>query len=149
MSKVCIFDTTDSLVKVSGEHGRKVVVRNPGNEKYKRSQVDGCLVNNMTAADWVISKISVGDVIIELKGKDVNHAVDQVKKTIDYWVSNKMVNGRISSLIVCSEYPRFDTRIQRARDFLAKKYSAPLHVVTKNMEFEFDALLSMRGPLKI
>lgn len=149
MSEVCVFDTTDSFVKVSGEHGRKVVVRNSPKEKYKRSKVDGCLVTNKTAADWVISKVNVGDVIIELKGKNVDHAVEQVKETIEYWISNKLINGRISSLIVCSEYPRFDTKVQRARDFLARQYKAPLHVVTKNMEFDFDALLSMRGPLKI
>ena len=63
-----------------------------------------------------------------------------------YWNKNNLSNGKFGALVVCSKYPKVDTKIQRAKLFLASKHKTPLHVVTQNLEYDFDALLSIRGP---
>jgi len=146
MTNNCTNKTHDSHVKVAGEHGRQAVIRNGNRESFIRSKVDGCMLKQQTAADWVVSKPKVGDVIIELKGGDVSHAVDQIQATLNYWNKNNLSNGKFGALVVCSKYPKVDTKIQRAKLFLASKHKTPLHVVTQNLEYDFDALLSIRGP---
>jgi hypothetical protein len=126
----------DSKIKVE-ENGRQAVFLNKVREPYIRTKVDGCLLHNTIASDWVVSKYKCGDVIVELKGADVNHAVEQVVATAEYWELHELRNGKLAGLIVCSKYPRFDTKVQRAQQKFATKYKAPLHVVTKNSEYMF------------
>lgn len=124
------------------------------NEKdiYYVVKVDKGLVNNQTAADYALVKPLTkqasnplpphGEVIIELKGIDVNHAIHQVFQTTDLWVKNNYQVGKTAALIVSSRYPRFDSQLRRAQEAYAKKYKAPLHLLTKNTEVEFHRVLS-------
>lgn len=148
MSESCVVETKQSNIKV-GENGRQAIIRNQKNELFSKAKVDGCLLKNKTSSDYVVSKPKVGDVVIELKGCDVDHAVEQVKSTMDFWVKNGFNNGLFSALIVCTRYPKVDTKIQRAKLALAKIHKSPLHIVTQNLEYDFDALLSFRGPHKV
>lgn len=147
MTGSCVVETKQSNIKV-GENGRQAIIKNPGNELFCKAKVDGCLLKNKTSSDYVVSKPNVGDVVIELKGCDVDHAVEQVKSTMDFWKQNGLSNGLISALVVCTKYPKIDTKIQRAKLALAKIHKSPLHIVTQNLEYDFDALLSFRGPHK-
>ena len=94
-------------------------------------------------------KNSTGDVVIELKGKNVEHAVMQVFATAQYWTNNGFVSGKLAGLIVCKRYPRASPSIQRAQDKFSKSFRGPLHIVTKNYEFKFKNVLSFKGPHKI
>lgn len=140
----CFTNTTDSKIKVE-ENGRKVVISNKSREKYTKLKIDGCLVKQEIASDWAISKEEFGDLVIELKGCDVYHAVDQINASIIFLDSNKIRNGKLACLIVCSRYPRIDTKIQRAQSTIAKKYKAPLHVTTQNKEYDFSSLFKFSG----
>jgi hypothetical protein len=141
----CQEDTTVSKVKVE-ENGRKAVFRNSAQKKYKKTRIDGCVMVQTSAADWIVTKIPVGDVIIELKGKDVHHAVSQIHATARFWHKHKLFVGKIAALIVCKQYPRASTAVQRSQSSFAKTYRGPLHVVTKNYEYEFERVLSFEGP---
>jgi len=87
----CIEATTDSRVKVS-ERGRKAIFLNPDNCNYSKVRVDGCVVKNAKAADWVVSKHAVGDIIVELKGRNVEHAVKQINATAALWTEKRLVD---------------------------------------------------------
>lgn len=147
MNNDCIKKVTDSRVKVE-ENGKKAVIINKERETYLVAKVDGCLITNRVASDWVVSRTNIGDVVVELKGCDVDRAAVQVKETIRYWASSTMFNGAIGALIVCARYPRVDTKIQRVKAEVARSFKAPVHVVTKNSEYEFKCLLSFKGPYK-
>lgn len=142
----CQISTTDSAVKVQ-ENGRKATFLNAKREVYLKTKHDKCLVDNSLASDWVVSKDQVGDVFIELKGKDVEHGTKQVMETARFWKHNGLTHGRLAGLIVCTQYPRIDTKIQRAKQSFAKLYQGPLHVITKNSEFRLEKVLAFDGPL--
>jgi hypothetical protein len=146
MTAACEEKTKASKIKVA-ENGKSAVILNGEREDFKKIKVDGCLVKNLTASDWVISKDKTGEVVIELKGCDVDHAVVQVMATIEHLTAFKLRTGKLGCLIVCSRYPKHDTKVQLAQQRIAKQFKAPLHVVSRNLEYAFEKLLSFDGPL--
>jgi hypothetical protein len=142
----CQESTAVSLVKVE-EGNRKAVFRNSARENIVKTQFDGCVEVEGPRADWVISKAGLGDVVVELKGKDVDHAVKQVDATAKFWRKSNLSNGKIAGLIVCRQYPRASTGVQRAQDNFRSVHNGFLHVVTKNETFELEKIFSP-SPLK-
>lgn len=135
-------------IKVS-ENGKQAVFLNPLKEKFVKVKVDGCMIINSTACDWVISKENVMSVLIELKGCDVEHALKQIEATFEYLQKNNLLTNKTSAMIICSKpskYPSFTSKLQKAKSRLAKQYKAPLHIVTGNYEFQIDRVLSHTGP---
>lgn len=142
----CRIASSDTRIKVE-EGRRKAVFLNSKRSTFHRTRVDGCLVKHQISADYVVSCVDVGDVIVELKGKDVVHAVEQVVATANFMRSCSKTRGPIAGLVVCAQYPRIDTTIQRMMSKFKKGFNAPLHVVTKNYEFQIGKVLSFDGPL--
>lgn len=82
MSCVAAREVTDvSRVKVE-ENGRSAIFVNNERAKFHKVKVDGGLIDNQLCADYVVSKDQVGSVVVELKGTDIEHAVDQIDATI-------------------------------------------------------------------
>jgi len=138
----------DSEILVQ-ENGRKATVLNKDRSVFFVIKVDGGVLVQATACDYIISKSKKADLLIELKGIDVKHAVEQISATAALWDSSGVREGAIAGLIVCSRLPnpRFSTNIQRARSSFLARYKGPLHVVDKNNKYEFDKVLSINGPL--
>ena len=130
------------------ENGKSAVFRNTARLCHVKTQIDNCLITKGVRADGMLSKPGVGDVIVELKGKDINHAAEQVLKTAEFCTRSKMRCGKLAGLIVGSEFPRTNTVVQKAKEKFARSYGGPLHVVTKNGHFEIDHVLSFKGPFK-
>ncbi len=134
----CTKQFTATKLKVA-EYGRQAIFLNPTRSKFRVIRADGCLYLNMLAADFIVCGPE-GDVITELKGSDVGHAVDQILSTFDTWSKEEASSHKICGLIVCSRVPRFDTKIQRAKVSVAKRFKARLHVCSRNQEHDFASL---------
>jgi hypothetical protein len=137
-----------NVPKVSVREGqRRATFLNPKRQVFIVSRVDGCIVTEGLRADWAVSKKEVGDtIIIELKGRDVDHAVKQIHATASLWVRNKYGNGKLAGLVVARQYPRASTGVQKAQQAFARTFKGPLHVVTQNREFDFEKVLQFEGP---
>ena len=63
------------------------------------------------------------EVFVELKGKDVDHAVTQLKATIDEPVFKHKTIEKLWARIVAQSYPKNtgNSTIERARDYFRKK----------------------------
>ena len=139
-----------SKVKVA-ERGKHAIILNPSHKQFIRTQVDGCLIKGNPACDWWIVREDLGSVLIELKGCDVSHALDQIEATFSHLKQKSVLTHRMAALIVCrnpTSHPRFTSKLQRAKARLASHFQAPLHVVCGNYEFELDCLLSHKGPFR-
>jgi hypothetical protein len=104
--------------------GRTVVFLNLERQPARRIRMDGCLApEGAKAADYVLSLRAVIDVIVELKGKNVDHAVMQIDASLDFWSRHsEHVSGQtISAFIVCKEYPRADRKFKRCQENLRKR----------------------------
>ena len=147
----CTEALTDSKIRVE-ENGKKAVFLNIGRARCLRVHVDGCLIKQATACDWLVVMGDEGAVLVELKGKDVEHALVQLETTMEHIVASKKYPNRVAALVVCGgvpKHPSFDTKLQRAKSRLVARFKAPLHVVHGNFEYEIGAVLSFKGPHKI
>jgi hypothetical protein len=119
-SNPCIEEIRHSKVKVHDPGtGMSAILQNGKREKVRRIRMDGCLApHGQRAADFVVSLPRVVDVIVELKGGDVDHAVTQIEATRTFWRSHvKCEKGQfIGAWIVCTEYPRASLKVGRYRE---------------------------------
>ena len=108
----CVDTVRDSKPKIE-ENGRKAVFLNPERASIKRVKVDGCLVKgDVLKADYIVSKPEVIDVIVELKGKDIYHARDQILATLPVWRAHPPFSAKIAGLIVCTRSPISASELQ-------------------------------------
>lgn len=136
-----------SKIKLSDKGSvRHAIFLNPKREAYVKRRMDGGLVCQQTAADWMLSKHDAGDVVVELKGGDVSHAITQVTATAEFAVESKLACGRMAALILCTQHPGIDTKMQRAMNEFAKRFKGPIHTRNKSGEFVFEHVLSFNGP---
>lgn len=72
--------------------------------------------SNITQNKWI-------EIFVELKGKDVDHAVTQLKATIDNPVFKHKTIEKLWARIVAQSYPKNtgNSTIERARDYFRKK----------------------------
>ena len=133
----CIQTVCDSKPKVE-ENGRKAVFLNPGNDHIKKVQVDGCLiVNNTPKADYIVSKPGMVDVIVELKGKDIYHAKDQIVATLSFWKAYPPFSEKIAGLIICSRSPMSSSELQVMKAKVQNQHHLSL-IVDENGKKEYD-----------
>ena len=118
----CIEKVNHSKVKVTDPGtARTAILLNPERVQVRRIRMDGCLAPpGRIAADWIVSKPTSVDVIVELKGKNVGHAVEQIEATRTFWIGHEeyVANQPIGAWIICSEYPRATTKVARYRESL-------------------------------
>ncbi|MBA4056208.1 MAG: hypothetical protein C0490_15950, partial [Marivirga sp.] len=115
--------TKVSKIKLSDAGSKRFAVfLNKEKTTYIKRRMDGGLVKNITAADWMLSKPNVGDVIVELKGRDVAHALDQVAATADFAVQSGIAQKKVAGLVLCTEHPGINTKIQIAMNKFAVRY---------------------------
>jgi len=70
------------------------------------------IVDDTRKADFIVSKPGVVDVIVELKGKDIYHAKDQIVATLSFWKTYPPFSGKIAGLIICSRSPMSSSDLQ-------------------------------------
>jgi len=138
-----------SKIKLSDKGSvRSAVFLNPERKDHIKRRMDGGLMKETTAADWMLSKPGSGDVFLELKGGDVEHAIEQLSATAEFAIANKLVCGSMAGLVLCTEHPGFNTKMQRLMQAFTNRYKGPLHARNRGGEFVFEHVLSFNGPEK-
>jgi hypothetical protein len=128
----CVENTRSSKITVS-EKGKSVTFLNPDRKLFKKIRVDNCVVNLGPRADWIISKTNDVSVIIELKGRNVDHALEQIFATFAHKDCSEWLGLRVKLLIICAKYPSFDTKIAKAQD-KARRLGTTLKIVCRSLE---------------
>ncbi|WP_428990018.1 hypothetical protein [Methylocapsa aurea] len=124
------------------QRGRRANFVNPERAFYNRIQVDGCLVSEGKKADWIVSKINIGSVIVELKGKHLDEAYEQLLATIENKVCSCWLEERRSFLIICSRVPSFDTIVAR-KELEARKRGVRLKIICGHRDIKIESLLGL------
>lgn len=135
----CRQSVAHSLVKVE-DHGKSVIFSNSSHEEFFKTKVDDCLVKDEISADYVVSRIGIGDLIIEFKGRDVEHALDQIMATAGLVRQCEKPRGPLAGLVVCRQYPSFDTRVQKFIKRFATAYGGPVKIFTHKKTVDFPAM---------
>lgn len=128
----CTFETTDKLLVVK-ERKSKCIFSNPNRRMLTKVIVDGCQITDGIKCDYLILDHCRNEYFVELKGKDLLHAVEQLEATIQQ-LSDKNKTVKKKAIIVSSRNPSNDTSVQRAQKEFKKKYNTEL--IAKNIQAE-------------
>ena len=121
----CTVCSNGSKIPVE-ENKRKYVLSNSSSREVCRVRIDGCLIQNQDRAkcDFMIIICNTEDVyFIELKGKDLIRAVEQLFQTIEDFRSE--ITGKIFARAVVSKVSmpksiEVDARVIKLRKILRK-----------------------------
>lgn len=103
--QACTENSTDTTITVRRD-GRRAAFDNTERAAIKVIDVDCWIPSAETMkADYVVCKPHVADVIVELKGKDIRHAVEQIVSTGRKWKSAPPCSKTIGGLVVFTRCP--------------------------------------------
>ncbi len=134
--KKCGTVRTDKIISVS-ENSREFKLENPAKQPIHQVQVDGCLIEkHKEKCDWLFeilpSKKSESPkqvFYIELKGKNIKHAFEQLAATIQFCKQRHQNCVSKKSYIVTSRVsPRAKQTITLWRKKLADNYKTTVEI---------------------
>lgn len=124
VDSACIKQTDDSQIKFE-ENRKKIVFINTQRLRYKKVQVDGCAIKEGAKCDnLLVSEDEKEEYYVELKGKDIKHAIEQIERTIDKIGEHS--EDRHSYIICSRVIPAITTFIQKKKIFFGKQYKSEL-----------------------
>ncbi|MFK0032961.1 hypothetical protein [Pseudomonas monteilii] len=139
MSASCITLTNKSIEKFE-ENRSTFKVHNKSRRNLARHQVDGCLIKSGIKCDWLlVEEDSKTEIYIELKGSDIEHAVEQICKTVEQLSTPK---SKRWGYVICTRSPLSTTEIQRAAKNVAKSHRVTLRVRKTVHEEDIENLIS-------
>ena len=102
----CTEESTGSTITVRAR-GRFAAFRNSDRAKIKKIDVDCWMPSNVTVkTDYIVCKPGMVDVFVELKGKDIDHAVEQILATAAKWKVLPVCATRLGAVVVFTRSPK-------------------------------------------
>ena len=132
MITTCNSLTANKIVTVS-ENKRKFTILNSSSLQINKVEVDGCYITSGSKCDYlfeIINKKDITDVYyVELKGKNIEHAIKQLEATIIYC---KPIHKDIKKecYIVASRVPKSSTSAQNFKKEFKRKHNIQLFIDT-------------------
>ena len=96
--------------------GRVAIFLNPSKTAIKKIDVDCWIASSkLPKSDFVLSKTGIVDVIVELKGKEIDHAIQQILSTLAQWKVTAEAAPKVGGLIVFTRSPFRSAALNRKR----------------------------------
>lgn len=132
--QACVREVSDRRL-VLEENKRKCLFLNPNRRPLVKVVVDGCEIVDGAKCDYLVIDHCGNEYFVELKGKDLPHAVEQLERSVKQ-LSDVRNKGKKYAIVVASRYPANDTSMQRAKVAFRKKYNVEL--ISKNVLLEIS-----------
>lgn len=129
---------------VCEEKGKRYNLLNDRHCKIALFHVDGGLIRderNVPKCDFlyvVYDQNCPTAIFVELKGKDIKHAINQLRESIDRY--GRVLERRICARIVCSSVPRLynDPIVKNMKKELTSQYKGTLLIFEKNRKERYS-----------
>jgi len=123
------------------ERKKRYNLLNPKRYKVTVFKIDGGIVRNeedVLACDYlfIVHKTkSKAAIFVELKGKDVYHAIKQITNSMDMFAGDFLETEKIAR-IICQSVPRIanDGAVIRAKKELLSKHQAKIEIHERNFD---------------
>ena len=144
--QACTEELTDSKITVKRD-GRRATFDNSDRATIKRIDLDCWIPATAEAkADYVVSKPNVVDVIVELKGKDIDHAVTQIVTTLIKWKKTPPFSKKVGGLIVFTRCPMRAAEIGDTKKRLLVKHGLWMEIdKDQRTEYRFETFTGMKA----
>jgi hypothetical protein len=138
----CQTITKDPLISLSEPKTKsKLVVSNPTRGKVIVIKVDGCVISdNVTLrCDYALDPQTGIEIYIELKGSNINHAIEQLESTIKRLSLNPQKGPKLC-IVVSTRVPRQGTNIQSLQLRFKCRYNARLRIKNGQDRLDLETL---------
>jgi|ERR1017187_5560971 hypothetical protein len=141
----CTEESNDSKITVKRD-GRRATFDNSVRATIKCVDLDRWIPAAHVRADYILSKPGVVDVIVELKGKDIQHATDQIVATLAKWKNAPPFSKKIGGLIVFTRCPMSAAQTGDIKKRLLRKYDLWMEIdKDQKTEYQFETFTGKRG----
>lgn len=117
------------------ENRSKITFFNPSRSDVRQIRVDGCMITDGCACDWLLISQDGHEHYVELKGCDVKHALEQLEQSISK-LSADAGGCDKKAFVVSTRCPLSSPEIQGRQIYFKKRYRATL--VVKNLVCETE-----------
>jgi hypothetical protein len=135
----CTQSKSFKLIVVS-ERGKTAVFENLKFETYEVTKVDGCVKCDGAKVDFSVADCTGRRVLIELKGRDVEHGIEQISNTMVCMRKAGISATNVAALIVCTKVPIAVSRSQRLVAALKKQGVSKVKMKSRQWAGTFDEL---------
>lgn len=105
----CSHKTKNNLIKVA-DSAREVILKNVAGNCITYVKFDGCVLKQETAADFLVLIDGDVEAILELKGRNIEHALDQIEATAIWLRSHDYQTTGKTGAISCKQVPSGTSR---------------------------------------
>lgn len=139
---MCSNRSTDKIIPVK-ENSRRFQIKNNTSKTVNIIHVDGCLIGIVSPekrCDYVFEVLETDSsrasivLYVELKGRCIQHAYEQIVATLNYLKSKHSNINDKRAFIVASRVPRGGAKVQNLKLRLAKSHKIQLTVKTQFVE---------------
>jgi hypothetical protein len=144
--QLCTEESNDSRISVKRD-GRRATFVNSERASIKRVDVDCWIPSSATAkADFIVSSPGIVDVIVELKGKDIAHAIEQIVVTFAKWKDAPPFSTKIGGLIVFTRCPMRAAEIGDTKKRLLRQHGLWMEIdKDQKTEYRFETFTGKRA----
>jgi hypothetical protein len=144
MSDDCITTVTDKIVVFSDKKSKcEFRIINDKQRKIEKHRIDGCRIKGEDApkCDWLAVDIeSSKEIFIELKGKDIEHAIKQLCATVDQLSQNR--TSKKLAYIISTRSPLNSAKIDAISKKILGSHKLVLVVKTIKHSENIDKLIA-------
>lgn len=115
--------------KDNGNAKCQLIYLNPTRVNVTRYRVDGCLITEGQKCDFKMDCPNF-EHYIEIKGKDIYHACDQIEATINQLSINSRTYPK-KSFVIATGVPTINGKIQIITKKFSKSYNSTLKIKTR------------------
>lgn len=125
-----------NIVFVDGKSRSKMCFENPNKRIVTKIRVDDCLIKSGRRCDFLLIDHNGIEHFIELKGKQVEYACEQIIATIKIICSN--IKNPRHSFVVSSACPLTSTEVQVYKSKFRKNYNSSLKIQTRKCSYKIE-----------
>ena len=124
------------------ENRCKITFLNPNQDKILVVNVDGCAIddNETLRCDYALVPFEEIEIYVELKGRDVLHAVKQLESTISLLSDNPQTIKKLC-FVISTRVPRQTTSTQQLQSRFKKKFNASFRIKSIQDEYDLSTLI--------
>lgn len=114
------------------EQRSKLTLQNKDEVESTKIHVDGCEITTGIKCDYLHLAKNI-EMYIELKGQDINHAINQIKSTIAVLSANPKTQKK-RCYIICTRVTKADATRQNVKLKFKRDYNADLIIMSSPYE---------------
>lgn len=133
----CLNEDNSKIITIK-DSGEKFYLENSKRRKIVTYILDKCIIKDAQSADFFV-KIDKGmNFLVELKGKDLEHAIAQIESSIPTAKSIIEYKGDITGIVKCRQVPKAGRTVLKQREKILKNYGVKIMISSSRRRLDIE-----------